>query len=333
MTSPEDVETESVEEPDDGRVVPAFNEDDLREHFEPADIDEPEPVEQSDESEQPEQFDESDEPEQFDEPDEQPAQPDPVPSDTIDIGGTTYLLSDVQQQLEWARSLTPDQAARVAAALIDPPAAPAAPAAAPQAPVEPEPATRFDPEEFVDPQLAEYVAEQLAARDAEIERLRAAEEQRASVEFENQQQFIEAGWVVSRDAIAAEYELSNVEMAELTSTMERSGIVAFLAQRDGITNPEALFRVAYEQTYWTTPEFRDRAVARTAQQSANEAAAVAAEQAAAAVQAQQDRKTRAAALTGGGGTPPSRQPAPAPSSSQDRLSALAEGIRQSMSHN
>jgi hypothetical protein len=260
---------------------------------------------------------------------ERPATPDPTADPrtaTIEIGGTTYLLSDVQAQLEWARSLTPDQAARVATALTDPspqvapPAEPAQPAAA---------SPQFDPDEFVDPQLAQYVQQQLAERDDEIARLRQIEEQRANIEFADQQTRIEQSWQVTQSTVAEQYGLSDIEMSALTSTMERSGIVAFLAQRDGIADPEALFRTAYEQTYWTTPEFRDRAIQATAQQTANEAAQRAAE----ATQAQQDRKTRAAALTGGGGTPPSRQPAPAPSSSQDRLAALAEGIRQGMSTN
>jgi hypothetical protein len=340
----EPVEEIEAQEPDPGTVVPAFSEDDLRAHFEP-DPDPTDPGPQDPPQEDPDDAQEpapepvveepvpsAGTPDPEPQPDPEPAQerspaPDPTAdplTQTIDIGGTTYLLSDVQAQLEWARSLTPEQAARVAAALADQPDPSPAPTQ------EPEPqAPQFDPDEFVDPQLAQFVQQQLAERDAELARLRAAEEQRTQAELSSQQERFEQSFTATRSQIAEQYGLSEIEVSALTSTMEQSGIVAFLAQRDGIDDPESLFRTAYEQTYWTTPEFRDRAIAQTAQQTAEEAAAAAA----AATQAAQDRKTRASALTGGGGTPAPRRAAPAPSTPEDRFAALAEGIRQGMSTN
>lgn len=354
MTTPEvptpdpSAPVDEIEEPQEpqvepGQIVPEFSEDDLREHFagepdpDPTDPgpQDPPPEEDPDDPAEPtpdpvveEQVPAAStpDPEPSPAPERTPA-PDPTAdplTQTIEIGGQTYLLSDVQAQLEWARSLTPEQAARVAAALTDQPE----PQPQDPSPTQ-DPSPQFDPDEFVDPQLAQYVQQQLAERDAEIARLRAAEEQRAQVDMTSQQQRIEESWAVTREAVAQEFGLSEIEMSALTTQMERSGIVAFLAQRDGIDDPEGLFRTAYEQTYWTTPEFRDRAIQQTAQQTAEEAAAAAA----AATQEAQDRRTRAAALTGGGGTPAPRRAAPEPATPDDRFRALAEGIRQGMSTN
>ena len=318
-------EVEVVEESDPGALQPFFSDDQMADAFNDLGPDEPDaepevdPVDDGFTDDDDDGFDDDDD---DDEPVEDPTPP-PVAASTGDVlefGGRSYLRSDVEAQLAWASGLTPEQVARIAQAIEYDQQAPQQQQQAPQ----PQPVQGFDIEDTVDPDLARYMSEQFATQQAEIEQLKAQQYAVYQQEQAREEQTLTESFTVKRQEIADRYQLSELEVQALTTTMENSNIITFLAEQMGIADPDALFDRAYEQTYWTVPAFRDR----TIQSQTADAVEAEREQ----TQKVADRKARAGALTGGGGgTPSSLKPAaPVPATAADRQKMLVDGFAKAM---
>ena len=322
-------EVEVVEESDPGALQPFFSDDQMADAFNDLGPDEPDDTEPEVDPVD-DGFNDDDDDDGFDDDDE-PVEPveDPTPEpvaastgDVLEFGGRSYLRSDVEAQLAWASGLTPEQVARIAQAIEYDQQAPQQQQQAPQP--QPQPVQGFDIEDTVDPDLARYMSEQFATQQAEIEQLKAQQYAVYQQEQAREELTLTESFVVKRQEIADRYQLSELEVQALTTTMENSNIITFLAEQMGIADPDALFDRAYEQTYWTVPAFRDRTIQS---QTAN---AVEAEREQ--TQKVADRKARAGALTGGGGgTPSSLKPAaPVPATAADRQKMLVDGFAKAM---
>ena len=322
-------EVEVVEESDPGALQPFFSDDQMADAFNDLGPDEPDDTEPEVDPVD-DGFNDDDDDDGFDDDDE-PVEPveDPTPEpvaastgDVLEFGGRSYLRSDVEAQLAWASGLTPEQVARIAQAIEYDQQAPQQQQQAPQP--QPQPVQGFDIEDTVDPDLARYMSEQFATQQAEIEQLKAQQYAVYQQEQAREEQTLTESFVEKRQEIADRYQLSELEVQALTTTMENSNIITFLAEQMGIADPDALFDRAYEQTYWTVPAFRDRTIQS---QTAN---AVEAEREQ--TQKVADRKARAGALTGGGGgTPSSLKPAaPVPATAADRQKMLVDGFAKAM---
>lgn len=235
-------------------------------------------------------------------------------ADTIEIGGQLYRRADVEAQLAWASSLTPEQVQSIAAALDQ------RHEQSQQSPPT-QPVQQYDPEDSIDPQLARYVNERLAAQQAEIEQLAAYREQ--SVQSQQSQRVAQLtdGYNTARAQLAERYGFDENDMATLEAQMERTGIVGTYATQ--ILDATEMFTRAYEDTLWTTPEFRAQMIAFQTRSEAEERANIEAEQARIEREA---RARNAAKLSGGGGSAPRTPSAPDLSTSQARRDAFTEGI-------
>lgn len=325
-------EVEVVEESDPGALQPFFSDDQMADAFNDLGPDETDETVEPDVEPDDDGFDDDDD-DGFDddEPSSEPApapapSPEPAPiaasDDVLEFDGRSYLRSDVEAQLAWASGLTPQQVARIAQVIEEEQQQLQQPQQ--QAPQQQQPVQGFDIEDTVDPDLARYMSEQFATQQAEIEQLKAQQYAVYQQEQAREEQVLTESFMVKRQEIADRYQLSELEVQALTTTMENSNIITFLAEQMGIANPDELFDRAYEQTYWTVPAFRDR----TIQSQTADAVEAEREQ----TQKVADRKARAGALTGGGGgTPSSLKPAaPVPATAADRQKMLVDGFAKAM---
>jgi len=251
----------------------------------------------------------------------------PAPSagpDTIEIGGELYNRADVEAQLAWASSLTPEQVNAIANALSPQQANSTQPNSTAPTP----PAPSFDPDDSIDPNLARYVNERLAAQQAEIAELAQYREQVQQAQQSQRVQNLTDGYQRARAELTQRYGFTDEDVSVLEAQMEQTQIVAAYAQRT--SDPVELFTRAYEDTLWTTPAFREQMIAEQARREAVEQAA--AEQAAAEQARQAERATRrenASRLHGGGTAARSDSP-PDLSTAEARRDALTEGIAEAL---
>lgn len=256
----------------------------------------------------------------------------PAPSagpDTIEIGGELYNRADVEAQLAWASSLTPEQVNAIANALSPQQANSTQPnSTQPNSTAPTSPAPSFDPDDSIDPNLARYVNERLAAQQAEIAELAQYREQVQQAQQSQRVQNLTDGYQRARAELTQRYGFTDDDVSVLEAQMEQTQIVAAYAQRT--SDPVELFTRAYEDTLWTTPAFRKQMIAEQARREAVEQAA--AEQAAAEQARQAERATRrenASRLSGGGAAARSDSP-PDLSTAEARRDALTEGIAEAL---
>lgn len=256
----------------------------------------------------------------------------PAPSagpDTIEIGGELYNRADVEAQLAWASSLTPEQVNAIANALSPQQPNSTQPNSTQPNPTAPTPpAPSFDPDDSIDPNLARYVNERLAAQQAEISELAQYREQVQQAQQSQRVQNLTDGYQRARAELTQRYGFTDEDVSVLEAQMEQTQIVAAYAQRT--SDPVELFTRAYEDTLWTTPAFREQMIAAQARREAVEQAA--AEQAAAEQARQAERATRrenASRLHGGGTAARSDSP-PDLSTAEARRDALTEGIAEAL---
>ena len=256
----------------------------------------------------------------------------PAPSagpDTIEIGGELYNRADVEAQLAWASSLTPEQVNAIANALSPQQANSTQPnSTQPNSTAPTPPAPSFDPDDSIDPNLARYVNERLAAQQAEIAELAQYREQVQQAQQSQRVQNLTDGYQRARAELTQRYGFTDEDVSVLEAQMEQTQIVAAYAQRT--SDPVELFTRAYEDTLWTTPAFRKQMIAEQARREAVEQAA--AEQAAAEQARQAERATRrenASRLSGGGAAARSDSP-PDLSTAEARRDALTEGIAEAL---
>jgi hypothetical protein len=202
-------------------------------------------------------------------------------------------------------------------------AAPVAPPAGqqqqPAPPAEPE-VPAFNPEDFVDPDLARVVDERFTQSldpiTQQLDLLLQAEQRREREAFEQHQIVLNAAAEDAKSAFAEKYALTPEQTAALEQATAESGFIAAYSQRT--QNPREVFDQALEATFWATPAFREAQVSAAAQRAATEAQEAAQQQAAASQR--QAKKSRAGVLAGGSSTI-TRQLAP-PQTKQERREAM-----------
>ena len=242
------------------------------------------------------------------------------PEGYIDIGGNYYRAADVEAQLAWAQSLTPEQIQAIAQAL-DPSTQPTQPTQPQTQPTQP----AFDPEDSIDPALARYVQSQLDAQAEQIAQLteyrtRAQQQDTAALEAQ-----YEAGYKAARAQVQEQFQLDDDDMRAIETVMEQTQIAGRLAPV--IADPTEMFTRAYTDTLWTTPQFREALMERDRRVAAEREAA---EAQARANDARAQRAENASRLTGGGGTPPKAPTPPDLSTPEARQDALVNGIAEAM---
>lgn len=201
----------------------------------------------------------------------------------------------------------------------------AAPVASPAgqqqpAPLADPPAPAFNPEDFVDPDLARVVDERFTQSldpiTQQLDLLLQAEQRREREAFEQHQIVLNAAAEDAKSAFAEKYALTPEQTAALEQATAESGFIAAYSQRT--QNPREVFDQALEATFWATPAFREAQVSAAAQRAAAEAQEAAQQQAAASQR--QAKKSRAGVLAGGSSTI-TRQLAP-PQTKQERREAM-----------
>lgn len=235
--------------------------------------------------------------------------PAPIDPDVFEFAGRKYLKGDVEATLDWVSNLSPADMAKIQEVLAAEEAG-----VAPVAPV-------LDPDEIIDPKLAEYVQATYGSLQSELDSLRAYQAEQAAVAQREQEARVQDALTEARQGTLEKFGLTNAELEALIQTTTQSGIVGFLSQQKGMSNPRAIFEEAFEQTYWMTPEFRERALNQSVEE-ATEAAATQARDIA-------TKKARAGALTGGGAAAP-RSAKPAPKTNEDKFNAMVDEIAQGM---
>lgn len=202
-------------------------------------------------------------------------------------------------------------------------AAPVAPPAGQQqqpAPLADPPAPAFNPEDFVDPDLARVVDERFTQSldpiTQQLDLLLQAEQRREQEAFAQHQIVLNAAAEDAKAAFAEKYALTPEQTAALEQATAESGFIAAYSQRT--QNPREVFDQALEATFWATPAFREAQVSAAAQRAAAEAQEAAQQQAAASQR--QAKKSRAGVLAGGSSTI-TRQLAP-PQTKQERREAM-----------
>jgi len=189
----------------------------------------------------------------------------------------------------------------------------------PAPPAEPE-VPAFNPEDFVDPDLARVVDERFTQSldpiTQQLDLLLQAEQRREQEAFAQHQIVLNAAAEDAKSAFAEKYALTPEQTAALEQATAESGFIAAYSQRT--QNPREVFDQALEATFWATPAFREAQVSAAAQRAAAEAQEAAQQQAAASQR--QAKKSRAGVLAGGSSTI-TRQLAP-PQTKQERREAM-----------
>ena len=215
---------------------------------------------------------------------------------------------ELEQLYRWAQE-------QILAAPVAPPAGQQQPAP----PAEPE-VPAFNPEDFVDPDLARVVDERFTQSldpiTQQLDLLLQAEQRREQEAFAQHQIVLNAAAEDAKSAFAEKYALTPEQTAALEQATAESGFIAAYSQRT--QNPREVFDQALEATFWATPAFREAQVSAAAQRAAAEAQEAAQQQAAASQR--QAKKSRAGVLAGGSSTI-TRQLAP-PQTKQERREAM-----------
>lgn len=188
------------------------------------------------------------------------------------------------------------------------------------------PAPAFNPEDFVDPDLARVVDERFTQSldpiTQQLDLLLQAEQRREREAFEQHQIVLNAAAEDAKSAFAEKYALTPEQTAALEQATAESGFIAAYSQRT--QNPREVFDQALEATFWATPAFREAQVSAAAQRAAAEAQEAAQQQAAASQR--QAKKSRAGVLAGGSSTI-TRQLAP-PQTKQERRDAMVAHLER-----
>jgi hypothetical protein len=246
-----------------------------------------------------------------------PAEPTVEPaSETITFGDKSYNVDDVRGVINWVENLTPEQMARMQDALYER----SVQQADPQPAVDQPQGYTLDPDETLDPRLAQYVEQRFGQVEEYLRHLTAATWEQRQIEASRQETQLVEALHEARTGVAERLGLDDADLAALTTATEQAGIVAFLSQRDGMSNPRAVFEEALETVYWSTPEFRQRAMTVTAEAAAEEAASLA------------QKKARAGSLSSKGATAP-RSKSSVPMSSDEAFAAMVNELAKDLSEN
>lgn len=253
-----------------------------------------------------------------------PAPPaaDPIGEDYIRINGKLYPRSQEEQLgqlIDWSMQ-------QILNAPVEPQVPVQPPVSQPQPPAPQEPA--WDPQQFVDPDLAQAVDQRfeqsLSPLEQKVDLLLQQQQVAAQAAAAARQRELDEMAELALADVQQRFGLSDEERANLELATVQGGFGAVIAPR--FPNPQEGFVAALEAAYWATPEFRSRAIQSAASEAA-EQARVAAEQQAA-TQQREARKSRAGALAGNGSSL-TRQVAP-PSTKQERRAAMVDRFAQAM---
>ena len=225
--------------------------------------------------------------------------------DFIQIGDVTIAADQVDAVvglLNWASSLTEDQAAAAFAAasgqpvpMIDEPAAP--------------------PENTIPDDIAETypeVAEQFRKMQEEMEQLRSSigqvEQVAGQVAYNDTREMIDTTETRVRDEFLQTHNLSEDDYGKLTATASDLGIVPSLVQNFGL---EEGFKRSLEIAYASNPDFQQREMQTRVQQAQTAS-----------------KKDAAASLTPQGGSSPRTNPDPANLPVSEKRKAMVDEIKQ-----
>jgi hypothetical protein len=229
---------------------------------------------------------------------------------TIEFGDRSYNVEDVRGVIDWVENLTPDQMARVQEALYvqQQPV---------QQPVPQQPQYGLDPDETLDPRLAQYVEQRFGQVETYLDQLTRATYEQRQLEAARQEAQLADALAEARSGVAERLGLSDDDLSRLTRATEDAGIVAFLAQKNGLGNPRSVFEQALETVYWATPEFREQAMSVTAEQAAEQASTLA------------QKKARAGSLSSKGATAP-RTKSAAPLNPEEAFAAMVNELAKDL---
>jgi hypothetical protein len=230
---------------------------------------------------------------------------------TIEFGDRSYNVEDVRGVIDWVENLTPDQMARVQEALYVQQQQPV------QQPVPQQPQYGLDPDETLDPRLAQYVEQRFGQVETYLDQLTRATYEQRQLEAARQEAQLADALAEARSGVAERLGLNDDDLSRLTRATEDAGIVAFLAQKNGLGNPRSVFEQALETVYWATPEFREQAMSLTAEQAAGEAATLA------------QKKARAGSLSSKGATAP-RTKSAAPLNPEEAFAAMVNELAKDL---
>lgn len=183
----------------------------------------------------------------------------------------------------------------------------------------------FNPDNYVDPEMAratiaqiEAIKQAQAPLQEQLGQLLAAQQRREQAEEQARLADLNTQEGVAVATVKAKFGLSDAEMNELYGLTQQSGIVngMMIQNPAAAANFQQIAETALETNYWANEKFRTRQIeTQVATQVADQ------------VQTQQvhAKKSRAGSLVGGGGTV-SREPTPKPRSNGAPRDPMAEAL-------
>jgi len=184
---------------------------------------------------------------------------------------------------------------------------------------------RVDPNDFLDPQLAQYVQQITAQQNAVI-----AQQQQMLADYQAQQQQIaQSQYQQEHQRMLQQVEVGQNQFAELhpnftaqeidfiASQAAALQIVPTLMARNG-GNAAAATQEALETAMWSTPAFREKAIQSQVDQYAQT------------VEQTSEKKRKASALAGSSGSVPRTAPAQRPMTKAEREQAMIREVAEAM---
>jgi hypothetical protein len=279
-------------------------------------------------------------------PDPEPVyQPEPVP-DSYKIADREVSREEAEQLLalyDWAAQLPPEAADAVNNVLSgqyrlvpadQPDQAPSAASGSGPAPATFTPGVagavvpdtpQLNPNEFLDPQLAQYVQQVTAQQNAVI----AQQQQMLANYQEQQQQIAQTQYQQEQQRMLQQVEIGQAEFSEahpdftaqeidLIATQAAAlQIVPTLMARNG-GNAIAATKEALETAMWATPQFREKVIQSQVDQYAQT------------VEQTSEKKRKASALAGSSGSVPRTAPAQRPMTKAEREQAMIREVAEAM---
>lgn len=184
---------------------------------------------------------------------------------------------------------------------------------------------QLNPNEFLDPQLAQYVQQVTAQQNAVI-----AQQQQMLADYqEQQQQIAQAQYQQEQSRMLQQVEIGQTQFAEahpdftpqeidlIASQAAALQIVPTLMARNG-GNAAAATQEALETAMWATPAFREKVIQSQVDQYAQT------------VEQTAEKKRKASALAGSSGSVPRTAPAQRPMTKAEREQAMIREVAEAM---
>lgn len=182
--------------------------------------------------------------------------------------------------------------------------------------VTPPPAsTPSEDDDGVDPYIQQHIQSALAPVQEQLAQVNQFVQTEAQRQAQQQRDMVARQIESGTNTFGEKYGLTEDEVKDLESRVVRNQVFPGLYNAFQGDADQAM-QAALEQTYWSTPEYRERAIQAQVQQSSSQQ------------EADATRKRKASALSGGGGAV-SRE-TPPPPSAQGRQAAMAAELSEIM---